>query len=44
MRKSFAESVDEIPFADDVEDTYDDKTEESSLQEKFFTPVLLDPL
>ncbi|XP_036108642.1 F-actin-monooxygenase MICAL3 isoform X10 [Molossus molossus] len=37
-RKSFVESVDEIPFADDVEDTYDDKTEESSLQEKFFTP------
>lgn len=32
------ESVDEIPFADDVEDTYDDKTEDSSLQEKFFTP------
>ncbi|XP_077727891.1 F-actin-monooxygenase MICAL3 isoform X14 [Canis aureus] len=38
MRKSFVESVDEIPFADDVEDTYDDKTEDSSLQEKFFTP------
>ncbi|KAF7483961.1 hypothetical protein GHT09_004626 [Marmota monax] len=38
VRKSFVESVDEIPFADDVEDTYDDKTENSSLQEKFFTP------
>ncbi|XP_074682159.1 F-actin-monooxygenase MICAL3 isoform X2 [Strix aluco] len=38
MRKSFAESVDEIPFADDVEDTYDDRTEDSSLHEKFFTP------
>ncbi|XP_050020129.1 F-actin-monooxygenase MICAL3 isoform X5 [Alexandromys fortis] len=38
VRKSFVESVDEIPFADDVEDTYDDKTEDSSLQEKFFTP------
>ncbi|KAM9638597.1 F-actin-monooxygenase MICAL3 isoform 15-T16 [Morphnus guianensis] len=38
VRKSFAESVDEIPFADDVEDTYDDKTEDSSLHEKFFTP------
>ncbi|NXY90220.1 MICA3 monooxygenase, partial [Alcedo cyanopectus] len=37
VRKSFAESVDEIPFADDVEDTYDDRTEDSSLQE-FFTP------
>lgn len=38
VRKSFVESVDEIPFADDVEDTYDDKTEDSSVQEKFFTP------
>ncbi|KAM4819726.1 F-actin-monooxygenase MICAL3 isoform 6-T6 [Thomomys bottae] len=38
VRKSFVESVDEIPFADDVEDTYDDKTEDSSGQEKFFTP------
>ncbi|XP_075863899.1 F-actin-monooxygenase MICAL3 isoform X11 [Microcebus murinus] len=38
VRKSFVESVEEIPFADDVEDTYDDKTEDSSVQEKFFTP------
>ncbi|XP_009471859.1 PREDICTED: protein-methionine sulfoxide oxidase MICAL3 isoform X1 [Nipponia nippon] len=38
VRKSFAESVDEIPFADDVEDTYDDRTEDLSLHEKFFTP------
>ncbi|XP_032328923.1 F-actin-monooxygenase MICAL3 isoform X25 [Camelus ferus] len=38
VRKSFVESVDEIPFADDVEDTYDDRTEDSSLQETFFTP------
>ncbi|KAM6211655.1 F-actin-monooxygenase MICAL3 isoform 2-T2 [Sarcoramphus papa] len=38
VRKSFAESVDEIPFADDVEDTYDDRTEDSSLHDKFFTP------
>uniref|UniRef100_A0A4W2C2G6 F-actin monooxygenase n=1 Tax=Bos indicus x Bos taurus TaxID=30522 RepID=A0A4W2C2G6_BOBOX len=42
-RKSFVECVDEIPFADDVEDTYDDntcddRTEDSSLQETFFTP------
>ncbi|KAM6306892.1 LOW QUALITY PROTEIN: F-actin-monooxygenase MICAL3-like [Podargus strigoides] len=37
VRKSFAESVVEIPFADDVEDTYDDRTEDSSLHEKFFT-------
>ncbi|XP_060162672.1 F-actin-monooxygenase MICAL3 isoform X12 [Globicephala melas] len=36
--KPFVESVDEIPFADDVEDTYDDRTEHSSLQEPFFTP------
>ncbi|XP_025926128.1 F-actin-monooxygenase MICAL3 isoform X6 [Apteryx rowi] len=38
VRKSFAESVDEIPFADDVEDTYDERTEDTSLHEKFFTP------
>ncbi|XP_036788363.2 F-actin-monooxygenase MICAL3 isoform X15 [Manis pentadactyla] len=37
VRKSFAESVDEIPFADDVEDTYEDRTEDSSPQD-FFTP------
>ncbi|XP_018417598.1 PREDICTED: protein-methionine sulfoxide oxidase MICAL3 [Nanorana parkeri] len=37
-RKSFVESVDEIPFADDVEDTYDERTENSSLQERFYTP------
>ncbi|XP_069862210.1 F-actin-monooxygenase MICAL3-like isoform X4 [Dipodomys merriami] len=44
VRKSFVESVDEIPFADDVEDTYDDKTENSSGQEKFFTPPSCWPL
>ncbi|XP_045444512.1 F-actin-monooxygenase MICAL3 isoform X10 [Pipistrellus kuhlii] len=44
VRKSFVESVAEIPFADDVEDTYDDKTEDSSLQEKFFTPPSCWPL
>ncbi|XP_065439256.1 F-actin-monooxygenase MICAL3 isoform X36 [Chrysemys picta bellii] len=38
VRKSFVESVDEIPFADDVEDTYDERTEDTSLHEKFFTP------
>ncbi|XP_056373894.1 F-actin-monooxygenase MICAL3 isoform X3 [Hyla sarda] len=36
--KSFVESVDEIPFADDVEDTYDERTDNSSLHERFFTP------
>lgn len=38
VRKSFVESVAEIPFADDVEDTYDDKTEDSNVQEKFTPP------
>ncbi|XP_069048270.1 protein-methionine sulfoxide oxidase mical3a isoform X5 [Lepisosteus oculatus] len=38
VRKSFVESVDEIPFADDVEDTYDEKSPDVSLQEKFYTP------
>ncbi|XP_075753208.1 F-actin-monooxygenase MICAL3 isoform X28 [Pelodiscus sinensis] len=38
VRKSFVESVDEIPFADDVEDTYDERTEDTSLHDKFFTP------
>ncbi|XP_029455687.1 F-actin-monooxygenase MICAL3 isoform X4 [Rhinatrema bivittatum] len=38
VRKSFIESVDEIPFADDVEDTYDDRTEDTSLHERFYTP------
>ncbi|XP_070612596.1 F-actin-monooxygenase MICAL3 isoform X5 [Erythrolamprus reginae] len=38
VRKSFVECVDEIPFADDVEDTYDDRTEDTSLNEKYFTP------
>uniref|UniRef100_UPI00398E37BD protein-methionine sulfoxide oxidase mical3a isoform X2 n=1 Tax=Pristiophorus japonicus TaxID=55135 RepID=UPI00398E37BD len=37
-RKSLAESIDEIPFADDVEDTYDDGTPDTSLQERFYTP------
>nr|XP_034982850.1 F-actin-monooxygenase MICAL3 isoform X14 [Zootoca vivipara] len=38
VRKSFVESVDEIPFADDVEDTYDERTEDSSIHEKYYTP------
>lgn len=38
VRKSFAECVDEIPFADDVEDTYDDRTPDISMQDRFFTP------
>ncbi|XP_073785965.1 protein-methionine sulfoxide oxidase mical3a isoform X29 [Danio rerio] len=38
VRKSFVECVDEIPFADDVEDTYDDRTPDASGLEKFYTP------
>nr|XP_056703666.1 F-actin-monooxygenase MICAL3 isoform X2 [Euleptes europaea] len=38
VRKSFVESVDEIPFADDVEDTFDERTEDTSLHEKYYTP------
>uniref|UniRef100_A0A673LSA8 F-actin monooxygenase n=1 Tax=Sinocyclocheilus rhinocerous TaxID=307959 RepID=A0A673LSA8_9TELE len=38
VRKSFVECVDEIPFADDVEDTYDDRTPDTSGLEKFSTP------
>lgn len=37
-RKSFVECVDEIPFADDVEETYDDRTPDTSALEKFYTP------
>ncbi|XP_052437769.1 protein-methionine sulfoxide oxidase mical3a isoform X1 [Carassius gibelio] len=37
VRKSFVECVEEIPFADDVEDTYDDRTPDNGL-EKFYTP------
>ncbi|XP_072124181.1 F-actin-monooxygenase MICAL3-like isoform X4 [Mobula birostris] len=33
VRKSLAESIDEIPFADDVEDTFDERTPETSLQD-----------
>ncbi|KAG1929445.1 F-actin-monooxygenase MICAL3 [Pimephales promelas] len=38
VRKSFVECVEEIPFADDVEDTYDDRTPDTSGLEKFYTP------
>ncbi|XP_058883527.1 protein-methionine sulfoxide oxidase mical3a-like isoform X10 [Acipenser ruthenus] len=43
VRKSFVESVDEIPFADDVEDTCDDRTPDTSFQEKFYTPPTSKP-
>ncbi|XP_049339586.1 protein-methionine sulfoxide oxidase mical3a isoform X1 [Astyanax mexicanus] len=38
VRKSFVECVEEIPFADDVEDTYDDRTPDTSAQDRFYTP------
>ncbi|KAM7396411.1 hypothetical protein PAMP_019452 [Pampus punctatissimus] len=41
-RKSFVETVDEIPFADDVEETYDERTPETSMN-KFYTPPTSKP-
>ncbi|XP_043572196.1 F-actin-monooxygenase MICAL3-like [Chiloscyllium plagiosum] len=43
VRKSLADSIDEIPFADDVEDTYDDRTPDTSVQEQFYTPPSSQP-
>ncbi|XP_048463758.1 protein-methionine sulfoxide oxidase mical3a [Rhincodon typus] len=43
MRKSLADSIDEIPFADDVEDTYDDRTPDTSIHEQFYTPPSSQP-
>ncbi|KAL7878638.1 hypothetical protein AOLI_G00096120 [Acnodon oligacanthus] len=37
VRKSFVECVEEIPFADDVEDNYDDRTPDTSAQDRFYT-------
>ncbi|XP_042157600.1 protein-methionine sulfoxide oxidase mical3a isoform X24 [Oncorhynchus tshawytscha] len=37
VRKSFVECVAEIPFADDVEDTYDERTPDTTM-ERFYTP------
>ncbi|KAM9853915.1 protein-methionine sulfoxide oxidase mical3a [Aulostomus maculatus] len=37
VRKSFVETVEEIPFADDVEEAYDERTPETSAN-KFYTP------
>nr|XP_043892230.1 protein-methionine sulfoxide oxidase mical3a isoform X3 [Solea senegalensis] len=36
-RKSFVETVEEIPFADDVEETYDERTPETSMN-RYVTP------
>ncbi|XP_049580433.1 protein-methionine sulfoxide oxidase mical3a isoform X20 [Syngnathus scovelli] len=37
LRKSFVETVEEIPFADDVEEHFDERTPETSMN-KFYTP------
>ncbi|XP_061773855.1 protein-methionine sulfoxide oxidase mical3a isoform X1 [Nerophis ophidion] len=37
LRKSFVETVEEIPFADDVEENFDERTPETSMN-KFYTP------
>uniref|UniRef100_A0A8K9XFD6 F-actin monooxygenase n=1 Tax=Oncorhynchus mykiss TaxID=8022 RepID=A0A8K9XFD6_ONCMY len=37
VRKSFVECVAEIPFADDVEDTYDERTSDTTM-DRFYTP------
>ncbi|XP_076841815.1 protein-methionine sulfoxide oxidase mical3a isoform X13 [Brachyhypopomus gauderio] len=38
VRKSFVECVEEIPFADDVEDTFDERTPDTSALDRFYTP------
>ncbi|XP_029289447.1 protein-methionine sulfoxide oxidase mical3a isoform X2 [Cottoperca gobio] len=42
MRKSFVETVEEIPFADDVEDFYDERTPETSMS-RYYTPATSKP-
>uniref|UniRef100_UPI0037E7C7F6 protein-methionine sulfoxide oxidase mical3a isoform X6 n=1 Tax=Semicossyphus pulcher TaxID=241346 RepID=UPI0037E7C7F6 len=42
LRKSFVETVEEIPFADDVEETYDERTPETSMN-KYYTPPTSKP-
>ncbi|CAN9498746.1 unnamed protein product [Ophioblennius macclurei] len=37
VRKSFVDTVEEIPFADDVEETYDERTPDASAN-KYYTP------
>ncbi|KAL6107091.1 mical3 [Pungitius sinensis] len=37
VRKSFVETVEEIPFADDVEESYDERTPETSTN-RYYTP------
>ncbi|KAM6926678.1 protein-methionine sulfoxide oxidase mical3a isoform 12-T12 [Lycodopsis pacificus] len=38
VRKSFVETVAEIPFADDVEESYDERTPETSMN-RYYTPA-----
>ncbi|KAK5902608.1 hypothetical protein CesoFtcFv8_007847 [Champsocephalus esox] len=42
VRKSFVETVEEIPFADDVEDSYDERTPETSMN-RYYTPPTSKP-
>ncbi|XP_026167090.1 protein-methionine sulfoxide oxidase mical3a isoform X27 [Mastacembelus armatus] len=42
IRKSFVETVEEIPFADDVEETYDERTPETSMN-RYYTPPTSKP-
>ncbi|XP_078138967.1 protein-methionine sulfoxide oxidase mical3a [Centroberyx gerrardi] len=42
VRKSFVETVEEIPFADDVEESFDERTPETST-DRFFTPPTSKP-
>ncbi|XP_034734166.1 protein-methionine sulfoxide oxidase mical3a [Etheostoma cragini] len=42
VRKSFVETVEEIPFADDVEETYDERTPETSMN-SYYTPPTSKP-
>lgn len=42
VRKSFVETVEEIPFADDVEETYDERTVETG-SNKYHTPATSKP-
>lgn len=41
-RKSFVETVEEIPFADDVEESYDDRTPDASTN-RYYTPPTSKP-
>ncbi|XP_056137147.1 protein-methionine sulfoxide oxidase mical3a isoform X1 [Lampris incognitus] len=43
VRKSFVETVEEIPFADDVEESYDERMPEASM-DRFYTPPTSKPI